>query len=50
MGGAAGSVFGATGTLWIGGTGMTLSFLPNLLSPLRTMRTLPTEKAPEFAG
>ncbi|MEU1332582.1 MFS transporter [Streptomyces sp. NPDC005865] len=50
LGGAAGSVFGATGTLWIGGTGMTLNFLPNLLSPLRTMRTLPTEKAPEFAG
>ncbi|MEU8958025.1 MFS transporter [Streptomyces sp. NPDC048518] len=50
LGGAAGTVFGATGTLWIAGTGMTLSFLPNLLSPLRTMRTLPTEQAPEFAG
>ncbi|MCX5166330.1 MFS transporter [Streptomyces sp. NBC_00264] len=49
LGGASGSVFGAAGTLWIGAAGMTLSFLPNFLSPLRTMRTLPTEKAPEFA-
>ncbi|MEU9287836.1 MFS transporter [Streptomyces sp. NPDC048275] len=49
LGGASGSVFGATGTLWIGAAGMTLSVLPNLLSPLRTMRTLPTEKAPELA-
>ncbi|MFD9574551.1 MFS transporter [Streptomyces sp. NPDC059982] len=49
LGGASGSVFGATGTLWIGAAGMTLSVLPNFLSPLRTMRTLPTEKAPEFA-
>lgn len=46
LGGASGSVFGATGTLWIGAAGMTLSVLPNFLSPLRTMRTLPTEKAP----
>ncbi|MFE7267144.1 MFS transporter [Streptomyces sp. NPDC057592] len=49
LGGASGSVFGAAGTLWIGAAGMTLSVLPNFLSPLRTMRTLPTEKAPEFA-
>ena len=49
LGGASGSVFGATGTLWIGAAGMTLSVLPNFLSPLRTMRALPTEKAPEFA-
>ncbi|MFD7618476.1 MFS transporter [Streptomyces sp. NPDC059802] len=49
LGGASGSVFGATGTLWIGAAGMTLSVLPNFLSPLRTMRTLPTEKAPELA-
>ncbi|MFD7631716.1 MFS transporter [Streptomyces sp. NPDC059851] len=46
LGGASGSVFGATGTLWIGAAGMTLSALPNFLSPLRAMRTLPTEKAP----
>ncbi|MGW5124570.1 MFS transporter [Streptomyces sp. NPDC004069] len=46
LSGASGSAFGATGTLWIGAAGMTLSVLPNLLSPLRTMHTLPTEKAP----
>ncbi|MGW0765457.1 MFS transporter [Streptomyces sp. NPDC002676] len=38
LGGASGSVFGATGTLWIGAAGMTLSALPTLLSPLRTMQ------------
>ncbi|MFJ8632331.1 MFS transporter [Streptomyces sp. NPDC093568] len=41
LGGAVGSVFGATGTLWIGAAGMTLSVLPALLSPLRTMRAGP---------
>ncbi|GGV88145.1 MFS transporter [Streptomyces gelaticus] len=46
LGGASGSVFGAAGTLWIGAAGMTLSVLPNFLSPLRTMRTLPTEASP----
>ncbi|MEV5982595.1 MFS transporter [Streptomyces sp. NPDC052114] len=35
LGGALGSVLGATTTLWIGAAGMTLSFLPNFLSPLR---------------
>jgi Na+/melibiose symporter-like transporter len=48
LGGASGSVFGATATLWIGAVGMTLSFLPNFLSPLRTLRTLPNEKDPEL--
>lgn len=42
LGGTSGSVFGATATLWIGAAGMTASVLPNFLSPLRTMRTLPT--------
>ncbi|MER5779570.1 MFS transporter [Streptomyces sp. NPDC002039] len=46
MGGVSGSVFGAAGTLWIGAAGMTLSFLPNVLSPLRAMRALPTDNAP----
>ncbi|MET7482621.1 MFS transporter [Streptomyces sp. NPDC005538] len=41
LGGASGTAFGATTTLWIGTAGMTLSVLPNMLSPLRTMRTLP---------
>ncbi|MEV0638454.1 MFS transporter [Streptomyces sp. NPDC050619] len=49
LGGVSGSAFGATGTLWIGAAGMTLSVLPNFLSPLRTTRTLPTEEAPDFA-
>ncbi|MEE1767600.1 MFS transporter [Streptomyces sp. JV185] len=49
LGGASGSVFGANTTLWIGAAGMTLSFLPNFLSPLRTMRRLPEGKAPELA-
>ncbi|MET8747071.1 MFS transporter [Streptomyces sp. NPDC004728] len=49
LGGASGSALGAAGTLWIGAAGMTLSVLPNFLSPLRTIRTLPTQKAPEFA-
>ncbi|MEU6925750.1 MFS transporter [Streptomyces sp. NPDC046631] len=43
LGGVSGSAFGATTTLWIGAAGMTLSVLPNLLSPLRTMHRLPTE-------
>lgn len=42
LGGTSGSVFGATATLWIGAAGTTASVLPNLLSPLRTMRTHPT--------
>lgn len=44
LGGASGSVFGAAGTLWIGAAGMTLSALPNFLSPLLTMRALPAER------
>ncbi|MFD7913538.1 MFS transporter [Streptomyces sp. NPDC059752] len=49
LGGASGAVFGVTNTLWIGAAGMTLSVLPSFLSPLRTLRTLPAEKAPELA-
>jgi hypothetical protein len=35
-------VFGPAATLWIGAAGMTVSVVPNLLSPLRGMRDLPT--------
>ncbi|AYV28936.1 enterobactin exporter EntS [Streptomyces sp. ADI95-16] len=35
LGGVSGSAIGATGTLWIGAAGMTLSALPTFLSPLR---------------
>ncbi|MGW2637094.1 MFS transporter [Streptomyces sp. NPDC001348] len=49
LGGASGSAFGASATLWIGAAGMTLSVLPNFLSPLRGMRELPETKNPEPA-
>ncbi|MEU7576674.1 MFS transporter [Streptomyces sp. NPDC041068] len=41
LGGASGAALGATATLWVGAAGMTLSFLPNFLSPLRTTRAVP---------
>ena len=50
LGGASGSVFGAAGTLWIGAAGMTLSVLPNVLSPLRTMRTWPAANTPSSSA
>ncbi|MFF9348964.1 MFS transporter [Streptomyces sp. NPDC014734] len=46
LGGVSGSVFGTAATLWAGAIGMTLSFLPNFFSPLRTMRALPPERTP----
>lgn len=50
LGGASGSVFGAAGTLWIGAVGMTLSVLPTVLSPLRTMRTWPAASTPSSSA
>ncbi|MFF7755643.1 hypothetical protein ACFZCP_41980 [Streptomyces sp. NPDC007971] len=50
LGGVSGSAFGAPATLWIGAVGMTASFLPNFLSPLRTMRTVPEAEDPEGVG
>ncbi|MGH3488672.1 MAG: MFS transporter [Actinopolymorphaceae bacterium] len=47
LGGVLGSVLGARTTLVIGAVGGSLAFLPVLLSPLRTMRELPS--APEDA-
>ncbi|MER6334042.1 MFS transporter [Streptomyces sp. NPDC001034] len=41
LGGAAGTAFGAPATLLIAATGMTLSFLPAFLSPLRVLRHVP---------
>ncbi|MEW1658641.1 MFS transporter [Streptomyces sp. NPDC093707] len=49
LGGVLGTACGASGTLWIGAAGMTLSAVPNFLSPLRTMRTLPAQERPDFA-
>lgn len=46
LGGVSGSVLGAAGTMCVGAAGMTLSALPNVLSPLRTMRTAPVDGAP----
>ncbi|MFG2626885.1 MFS transporter [Streptomyces sp. NPDC048473] len=48
LGGVSGSAFGAKATLWIGAAGMTLSILPYVLSPLRSMRELPKEEDPEL--
>ncbi|KPI13555.1 protein of unknown function DUF894 DitE [Actinobacteria bacterium OK074] len=47
LGGATGSTLGAAPTLYLGATGMTLSFLPTFLSPLRTLRALPNERDQE---
>jgi hypothetical protein len=48
LGGVSGAAFGAQTTLWVGVVGMTLSIIPNVLSPLRTLRELPeqTDTAP----
>ncbi|MBA3338640.1 MAG: MFS transporter [Geodermatophilaceae bacterium] len=43
VGGTLGSWLGVLPTLWIGALGSILAFLPVFLSPLRTMRDLPTE-------
>ncbi|MFB8238734.1 MFS transporter [Kitasatospora purpeofusca] len=41
LGGAAGAALGTRATLWIGAVGMTLSFVPSLASPLRSLRSEP---------
>ncbi|MDQ4037562.1 MAG: MFS transporter [Actinomycetota bacterium] len=43
VGGGLGAWLGVLPTLWIGALGSILAFLPVFLSPLRTMRELPTE-------
>src|SRR5215207_3595515 len=42
IGGVLGSTIGVRPTMWVGAIGMALGFLPAFLSPLRTMRDLPT--------
>jgi predicted MFS family arabinose efflux permease len=49
IGGLLGSTIGVRATLWVGAIGMALAFLPAFLSPLRTMRELPTSYEPEPA-
>ncbi|MEW2314597.1 MFS transporter [Streptomyces bauhiniae] len=46
LGGAVGSLLGARLTLCVSAAGMTLSLLPALLSPLRTLRELPRTQDP----
>jgi MFS family permease len=47
LGGVLGQAFGARTAVWIGAIGGSLAFLPVLLSPLRTMRDLPTRSDAE---
>jgi MFS family permease len=49
IGGVLGSTIGVRPTMWVGAIGMALAFLPAFLSPLRTMRELPTSYDPEAA-
>src|SRR4029453_9214031 len=47
LGGALGSLIGVRPALWVGAVGACLAFLPVFLSPLRTMRQLPTGDTPD---
>ena len=47
--GVLGSTIGVRATMWVGAIGMALAFLPAFLSPLRTMRELPTSYDAEAA-
>ena len=49
IGGVLGSTIGVRPTMWVGAIGMSLAFLPAFLSPLRTMRELPTTYDAEAA-
>jgi len=46
IGGVLGEVFSVRTALWVGAVGGCLAFLPVFLSPLRTMRQLPTHEEP----
>jgi MFS family permease len=50
LGGILGATIGLRPTLWVAVVGSALALLPVLLSPLRTMRELPTEYVPEDLG
>lgn len=49
LAGVLASLIGVRATMWVGAVGMALAFLPAFLSPLRTMRELPTSYDPEEA-
>lgn len=50
LGGILGQTLGVRPTLWVGGIGGMLAFLPVLLSPLRTMRELPRHPGEQPSG
>jgi predicted MFS family arabinose efflux permease len=50
VGGVLGNTIGIRATLWVGAIGMVLAVLPVVLSPLRTLRDLPTSVEPEVAA
>ena len=50
IGGVLGSTIGVRPTMLVGAIGMALAFLPAFLSPLRTMRELPSSYDPEVAA
>jgi predicted MFS family arabinose efflux permease len=50
IGGVLGQTIGVRPTLWIGAAGMILAFVPAYLSPLRSLRELPTHAEPEYAS
>jgi MFS family permease len=49
LGGLLGQYLGVRNTLWVAAIGGMLAFLPTFLSPLRTMRQLPSGEGPQEA-
>jgi MFS family permease len=49
LGGAIASAFGLHAAMWVGAIGMSLAFLPVLLSPVRTLREMPDQVADPLA-
>jgi MFS family permease len=49
LGGAIASAFGLHAAMWVGAIGMSLAFLPVLLSPVRTLREMPEQVADPLA-
>jgi hypothetical protein len=43
VGGALASTIGLRETLWVGGVGASIAFVPLLFSPLRSLREIPEE-------
>ena len=47
VGGLLATAFGLEAALWVGAIGSCACFLPVLVSPLRTLRDMPTEQEPD---